>query len=146
MKTDALALNKQFEELVEEVRAIVYEFKFRVDTDLIRMKHSIGMAVVTSPVYRKYAKGQGKVLSDISEALGMTSDNELRYCVQFYEKFRDIDVFFQKELPSVKSPKWYMVKSLLLAEPAEECAHVPIEQKVETVRVVCGKCNARIRK
>ena len=92
-------------ELIEDIRAIIAERKFAAGMELIEMRHEIGKAILENPLYAKNKKGQGKLLAQIAEQVGL-QDRSLRYCIEFAEKYPKLSNALQTLQADKKLPAW----------------------------------------
>ncbi len=72
-----LALPEQFSHLAEEITAIIAQKKFEAGVSLLEMRHEIGAAVIGNPLYRKNAKGQGKLIQELAGEVGLSPGRRL---------------------------------------------------------------------
>ena len=132
-------------ELKEEVRAIVSEIYFRVESEKLRGKWLVGKAIIDFAPHRQYGEAVVKKLSDDLDI----SERELYYCVKFVEKFPlFLDRHNEPELESLetngKTPTWTKVKNELLTS-ADSCGHEETKTKRTEVEICtsCGKVISR---
>lgn len=92
-------------ELIEEIRSILAERKFAAGMEMIEMRHEIGKAILSNPLYAKNKKGQGKLLAQIVAEVGL-QDRSLRYCIEFAQKYPKIETALQTVQADKKLPAW----------------------------------------
>jgi hypothetical protein len=133
--------SNQYDELQEEVRSIISETHFKIESERLKGKWWVGKSIIDFAPHRKYGKA---VIKKLSSDLGI-SERELYYCVKFAEKFPVfLDKHNEPEINSLeiegKTPSWSRVKSELLSKESN-CKHEVVTiKKIEIeVCVNCGK-------
>ena len=131
MKELTLPEKEQLESLVEEIKAVVSTYRGNISEMAVKMSHEIGEAIVESPLYKKYSKGNAKLIEEVSEHLGQ-SETRVRYCVQIYEKWPKLEIA-RKTLARgdgvlyLSDMKKALVGANLGAKKAiQRCKHCPI--------------------
>ena len=130
--------------LAEEIKTIIITKRGEMAFDLIHIKHLVGQEIVQNPLYQKWSKGSGDLIKRLSELCG-ASQSDLYYCVQFAEKYPDlnwnqIDVSTQIETSLGYRLNWTNIKANLPA-PKEDCPHNWQPRKVVVEKWFCDKCN-----
>ncbi len=135
----------QYHQLQEEVRAIVSEVYFRVESEKLKGKWLVGKAIVDFAPERKYGN---EVIKKLSSDLDI-SERELYYCVKFVEKYPVfIDNAGEPNLDELgiegKTPAWSRVKLELLSGESP-CGHEKTKVKKTEIEVCenCGKVISR---
>jgi len=80
-----------YELLVDDCKAIITEAVFNSHWALVEGYHQLGERIVTDNNYQKAAKGNLSSWQDLAKNIGI-SDRSIRYAIQFYEKFPDLDL------------------------------------------------------
>ncbi len=145
MKNLPVYIEEQYNELQEEVRSIMAEVSFRVETEKLKGKWLIGNAIVNFHPERKYGEA---VIKRLSSSLGI-GERDLYYCVKFTEKFPNLlDKHNEPILEEIevegKTPTWTRVKNELLIN-GTGCKHKDTKVKKTEIEVCtcCGKVMAR---
>lgn len=102
---DLPSLNEEYHEFIEELKATITEGIFIYRQTLIETNHKIGHLITS----QRYASVQ-----QISQDSGI-SERTLQRCVQFYEKYPDLD-----KLPEGKAISWHKIVNKYLPEHKEE--------------------------
>ena len=112
LRETRVADEERFEYLIGDLKAILVERRFAIASELIRMKHEIGDAIVTNELFRKFSRKTGELIRQISEATGIKK-SELYYCVQFRMQYPELSTSMENLIPEKKTPYWSDIKKLL---------------------------------
>ena len=115
---------EQFEQLVEDISAIITETSFNRNWDTITLKWNIGDCLF------QVKEGVSNLLTQVSEELNI-SERELWRCLKFRKAYPDKNV-----LPERKSISWHKIANELLPD---EKIKEPCEHKI----LICVKCRKR---
>jgi hypothetical protein len=102
---NALTPSEQFDNLAEEVISIVSEKRFDAGMSLLEMRHEIGSAILRHPLFKKNARGQGQLLTELAARVGL-GETSLRYTLEFATKYKSFDDVVAKADPDHKLPSW----------------------------------------
>jgi len=118
----ALTEREQIDYLCDDLGDIVSVGRQEARKIANKLKWLVGEAIVTSPLYKKYSKGQGGLIKTIAAKMGYGEKNLYEW-VHFYERFHDGK--YDLDAP------WSKIRAALPA-PKDESENKPVE--------VCKKC------
>jgi hypothetical protein len=123
-----------YQELVEELRAIIVETRFNSTVELLRGKWELGKRITEEELNFQRAGYGDRMVETIAKDLGI-SPVHLWKCIQFYKKFpeKTFEEVLQK-LPGGKAISWYKVSTLYLPKHKEE---VKKEKDLEELQKNC---------
>ena len=125
MATRAISIpeREQISHLCDDIGAIVSVGRQEVRKIGNKLKWLVGEAVVTSPLYKKYSKGQGGLIRTLAEQLNV-AEKSLRDWVRFSEAFPagkyDLDAPWGKIRAALPAPKGEEQQSTVVI-----CRHCP---------------------
>lgn len=131
----------KYDQLLEEVKAIISETRFNMQTELLKGKWLIGKSVIDYGPPREYGKS---VVNKLSEDLGISS-RDLYYCINFVEECPDfLDEYGEPRLEQLntsgKTVTWTKVKTEMLTNSeSESCKHEETKD-ITVIRTVCRNC------
>ena len=126
--TTAITKNEAWESLLEELKDCLITYRDETAARLIELKHAVGEIITTSVYYKKHARGNAKLFSEIGESLNMRA-TDLQYCVRFYAKHPRLSTLVQTMTTDKSRLTWTDIKESL-AGPKEEtesdqkCHHI----------------------
>lgn len=126
--------DRQVQAFYEELNAIVSIRRLNIAEEVMEMAFECGEAVVNSPLYKKYSKGQGALLEDVAAHLKV-SRAQLGYFIQAYERWGDAEACREELRKKLDKPNVFwseVVKALPapkdVSKPVEtpKCKHCPL--------------------
>ena len=90
IKTLTVSDSEKLSYLIEQIKAIIQNARDGVTISLMATKHQIGEEIVTSKLYKKYAKTQSDFFESVSNQTGMKAPT-LAECVKLYEAYPNRD-------------------------------------------------------
>ena len=108
MIDNALTTSGWYQSLVDDLTAIYTEGIFTARWEVIKCYHGVGERIITDEDYQRYASGNGKLLSRVSEATNI-SERDLYRAMQFYNLYPDLN-----KLPDGKNISWHKIVNNLL--------------------------------
>jgi hypothetical protein len=87
LPTDSYRRTQEYQELIEESKAIVVEHAFNIRMTVILGKGQLGERIVEDPLFKKHSKGNQKFLRDVADDIGISYSTLCR-AVQFYEQYK----------------------------------------------------------
>ena len=132
-KEIAISQKEKLEHLVEEIKAILSESVFSARMTLLEAKHLIGKTISENPLYKKSGKGSGEIIKEIAERIGR-SERDIYLCVEFYQKYKEIESVVQTLKGRKNDITWSAVKRLL-GNKEEVCQH-------EWEKIECWQCKS----
>ena len=131
----------QIDALIDEITAGIGQYvqaRVEYQEDVLRVMHTIGMNICGSELYRKHAKGQGRLLDEIAARLKernpalRVSRSHLYNCAALYENFPTLETLERRLGPGRMTVR----NALALVGPERR-------REVCGGESVCGKCGNR---
>jgi hypothetical protein len=129
---------KEYQELIEECKNVIYIKSFSQAMDEIEKRHEIGRLIITSPLYKKYGKGTSSILERVGKDL-QKGKSWIYESIKFYEKYPDLKEFISRFKPEKQVIRWADVRKELPSPNG--CKHLNTEtETIEITRVRCVDC------
>lgn len=82
--------DQQVQHFYEELESILAVRRTNIGEEVLYLGFECGEAIVNSPLYKKFSRGQGKFLEDISERFHVKRSTLGNY-IKAYEKWGDVE-------------------------------------------------------
>jgi hypothetical protein len=106
--------------------------------DEIEKRHEIGRLILTSPLYKKYGKGNNLLIERVSKDL-QKGKSWIYESIKFYEKYPDLEKFISRFKPEKQVIRWADVRKELPSP--NRCKHLNTEtETIEIIRTRCVDC------
>jgi len=129
---------KEYNELIEECKNVIYIKSFSQAMDEIEKRHEIGRLIITSPLYKKYSKGTSSILERVGKDL-QKGKSWIYESIKFHEKYPDLKEFISRFKSEKQVIRWADVKKELPSPNG--CKHLNTEtETIEITRVRCVDC------
>lgn len=134
---------KNYNELLNECKAIVAERKFDIAIRDLEWRHELGKTIGNSELY-KNAESKTEFIQRIAKDLN-ASQGLIYQCIEFYKKFPDFDKFISEFKPNKKTLRWADVR-LALVEKPENCSHEKTyKETIMITRIKCQNCSKTLK-
>ena len=126
---------EKLEHLITEIKSTRSVKELDSKMAIIEGRHYIGKTILDHELYKKWAKGTGDLISQISKETKISAPDLYLY-IQVAKKYKDVSAIVES-LPPGK-PTWTAVRRIIQGKEEPKCKHN--FKKIESWE--CTKCSA----